>query len=276
MSWPARGTQAFDLAGYTFAVTWDSAAGARAVERLFPSCRIDPALAPPEVYAVTATGAGLQVCRGGHPVAAGDTEAEVAAALDAELANAALEHLVHAVAIHAGAVAREGRALLLPGAGGSGKTTLTAALSLAGLQPLCDDIVLLDPAGGRARALPRNFLIKGASARWVAARLAGAEAYALGGELYSIPREALGQPVDAAAVAWIVFPTFAPGLPARLAPVGPLEAMRRLLPLTCLPHQDLFGVVGMVREARVFELPYRSHEEAVALLLALVRGEPPG
>jgi len=53
--------------------------------------------------------------------------------------------------VHAGAVARKGQALLLPGSSGAGKTTLTYALAARGWQTLTDDVLALgaepdDPA----------------------------------------------------------------------------------------------------------------------------------
>ncbi|HEY7021446.1 MAG TPA: hypothetical protein VH349_10045 [Ktedonobacterales bacterium] len=50
--------------------------------------------------------------------------------------------------VHAGAVAREGVALLLPGVSGAGKTTLTYALAARGWRTLTDDLLPLDAAPG--------------------------------------------------------------------------------------------------------------------------------
>jgi hypothetical protein len=60
--------------------------------------------------------------------------------------------------IHAGAVVRDGQALLLPGVSGAGKTTLTYALAARGWQTLSDDLLALDAAHtetpGALAALP--------------------------------------------------------------------------------------------------------------------------
>lgn len=53
----------------------------------------------------------------------------------------------HALFVHAGAVAVDGRALLLPGVSGAGKTTLVGALLRAGASYLSDDYAVLDPEG---------------------------------------------------------------------------------------------------------------------------------
>lgn len=55
--------------------------------------------------------------------------------------------------VHAACVGAGGRGALLAGAGGSGKSTTTAACVLAGMQTTGDDFVLTDPGGGAAHAL---------------------------------------------------------------------------------------------------------------------------
>jgi hypothetical protein len=64
-------------------------------------------------------------------------------ALRAALASGAEEH----VFIHAGAVARAGRAIVLPGRSWSGKSTLVAALVRAGADYLSDEYAVLDSNG---------------------------------------------------------------------------------------------------------------------------------
>jgi HprK-related kinase A len=56
--------------------------------------------------------------------------------------------LNHLLLFHAGVVERHGRALVLPATPGSGKSTLTAALSLRGWRMLSDEFGVLDMASG--------------------------------------------------------------------------------------------------------------------------------
>jgi hypothetical protein len=57
--------------------------------------------------------------------------------------------------IHAGAVARKGQALLLPGVSGAGKTTLTYALAARGWRTLTDDLLATSASpDGETLALP--------------------------------------------------------------------------------------------------------------------------
>jgi HprK-related kinase A len=65
--------------------------------------------------------------------------------------------------LHAGAVERDGFALLLPAMPGSGKSTLTAALSQRGWRLLSDEFGAYDPAAGVFRAMLKPVALKNTS-----------------------------------------------------------------------------------------------------------------
>ncbi len=65
--------------------------------------------------------------------------------------------------LHAGAVERDGLALLLPAMPGSGKSTLTAALSLRGWRLLSDEFGAFNPDSGTFRALLKPVALKNQS-----------------------------------------------------------------------------------------------------------------
>ena len=69
------------------------------------------------------------------------------------------EHAVDRVFVHAGVVAFDGRALLLPGRSAAGKTTLTAALLKAGAAYGSDEYAVLTP-DGRVCPYPRRLEIR--------------------------------------------------------------------------------------------------------------------
>jgi HprK-related kinase A len=62
--------------------------------------------------------------------------------------------------LHASAVERDGKALLMTGMSGAGKSTLAALLMAAGWRLMGDEFALLDPATGRIHGFPRLISLK--------------------------------------------------------------------------------------------------------------------
>jgi HprK-related kinase A len=62
--------------------------------------------------------------------------------------------------LHASAVERDGKALLMTGESGAGKSTLAALLMTRGWRLLGDEFVLLDPAAGMVHGFPRLISLK--------------------------------------------------------------------------------------------------------------------
>lgn len=85
--------------------------------------------------------------------------------LDAQLRAVIAVAAPERIFVHAGVVARNGIALLLPGPSFAGKSTLTAALVKAGADYLSDEFAVLD-AQGRVHPYPRPLSIRGASDRY--------------------------------------------------------------------------------------------------------------
>lgn len=71
--------------------------------------------------------------------------------------------LNHLLLLHAGAVERDGLALVLPAMPGSGKSTLTAALSQRGWRLLSDEFGAFDPEAGTFRAMLKPIALKNQS-----------------------------------------------------------------------------------------------------------------
>jgi hypothetical protein len=123
---------------------------------LWPAVRsvLPPAAAPCDPGAVNArfaigeTGDGaFDVALNDQPIATG-LELEVAlGVLDAQVRALVAANAHEWVFVHAGAVAADQRALLLPGASFTGKTTLVAALVRAGAAYYSDEFAVLDDDG---------------------------------------------------------------------------------------------------------------------------------
>ena len=73
--------------------------------------------------------------------------------------------------LHASAVARDGRALIMSGESGSGKSTLAALLGEGEWRLMGDEFTLIEPVSGDALAFPRAVSLKNEAIAAVAARV---------------------------------------------------------------------------------------------------------
>ena len=133
--------------------------------------------------------------------------------------------------LHAAVVERDGRALVMPGFPGAGKSTLCAALThIESWRLLSDELALLDPATNRLYAHPRPISVKNASIELVRA-FPGARV----GPVYedtrkgtishlACPSDSLARAATPAQAAWVVFPRFVAGSELTLEPVSRTEA----------------------------------------------------
>lgn len=72
-------------------------------------------------------------------------------------------HAQHYLMLHAAVLERHGKAVILPGDPGAGKSTLTAALALSGWRLLSDEITLIDRDDGLITPLARPVSLKNQS-----------------------------------------------------------------------------------------------------------------
>lgn len=157
------------------------------------------------------------------------------ALLAAEMAmnlQLALGHRRHLL-LHASAVERDGRALVMTGDSGAGKSTLATMLASRGWRFMGDEFVLIDPTTGHAFAMPRlvslkNEAIGEAARRWPAARFGPQMVGTPKGTIcHLVPDAAAVAAMDRAAVpALLLFPRF--GHARGVTPVAPGEAFVRL------------------------------------------------
>ena len=135
--------------------------------------------------------------------------------------------------LHASAVERNGRAVLMTGISGAGKSTLAALLMARGWRLMGDEFVLIDPATGLAHGFPRLISLKNQA---IAVARAALPEGRFGPLLAGTPKGDIRHLVpDARAIAamavpaepaLLLFPRF--GLAAAERPVPPSEAFVRL------------------------------------------------
>ena len=141
-------------------------------------------------------------------------------------------HAHHYLMLHAAVLEKNGRAVVLPGDPGAGKSTLTAALMLSGWRLLSDEIALVDRDDGLLVGLARPVSLKNASIdvirRAFPDAVIGAPAFDThkGTVAHVRPSaDSVARVGEKARPAWVVFPRWREGSPARLSPHSRADAL---------------------------------------------------
>ena len=141
-------------------------------------------------------------------------------------------HAHHYLMLHAAVLEKNGRAVVLPGDPGAGKSTLTAALMLSGWRLLSDEITLVDRDDGLLVGLARPVSLKNASIdiiqRAFPDAVIGAPAYDThkGTVAHLKPSaDSVARVGEKARPAWVVFPRWREGSTARLSPHSRADAL---------------------------------------------------
>ena len=141
-------------------------------------------------------------------------------------------HAHHYLMLHAAVLEKNGRAVVLPGDPGAGKSTLTAALMLSGWRLLSDEITLVDRDDGLLVGLARPVSLKNASIdiiqRAFPDAVIGAPAYDThkGTVAHLKPSaDSVARVGEKARPAWVVFPRWREGSTACLSPHSRADAL---------------------------------------------------
>ena len=195
--------------------------------------------------------------------------------------NLVLAMRAHAfLLLHAAALERGGRALLLPAAPGHGKTTLAVALAHRGWRLFSDEFGLLRPGGSQLIPAPRPMPLKNESISVIRefapdAVFGPTIPETRKGTIAHVrpPADSVDRVHETAAVRWIVFPRWQSGAALRLSP------MTRELGLITLAgnafNYELLGDDGfatlcrVLDSARCFSLVYSDLEQAIGALTSL-------
>jgi hypothetical protein len=136
------------------------------------------------------------------------------------------------LAVHAGAVARDGRALLFAGPSGSGKSTCSLACARAGFDFLADDFVVCDPLDGfRSHAVYASAAL---DAGGLARLDAGVPAATGDKVLVTAGQSAMPRVMPSALPAALVLPRIAGANRTTLRRASAADALARLAPRSIL------------------------------------------
>jgi HprK-related kinase A len=177
--------------------------------------------------------------------------------------------------LHASAVAKDGRALIMSGESGSGKSTLAALLGEGDWRLMGDEFTLIDPASGDALAFPRAVSLKNEAIAAVAvqvdtSRLGPLMAGTPKGDIrHLIPRaNAIAHMHEPVRPALLLFPRF--GGAAAIEPMGEGEAFVRLTEAStnyvALGETGFAALTRLVRETPAFGVSYPDSAIGIALV----------
>lgn len=160
----------------------------------------------------------------GRPVAEPVRGSDLFVTLAADINRRAIASRPDRLVLHAGAVSVGGRAIILPGRSGAGKTTLTAALMAVGCDYLTDEAVSIDLETSEVEPYAKPLSLDEAAC----------EALGLDAGQWSargvVPPSYLrrSSPAVSARAAVIVFPQFEPTAKASMQPLARAEALVEL------------------------------------------------
>ncbi len=192
----------------------------------------------------------------------------------ATLRNEVVVRLVRArpdlVWLHAGAVAWRGRAVLVSGRSGRGKSTVVTALGRLGWHFFSDDVTPWDPQAGMVWPFPQTPMFRVNPGREVPAE----NVAELGKVVADLGPAGLGRaplPVSA-----LIFPQYSPAQAAGLLPcsggAAALELLQNCLNFSVSREQTFHHLCNLVKPLPAYHLRFRDGDEAARLLAAAQAG----
>lgn len=160
--------------------------------------------------------------------------------------------------LHSAVVERDGRALVLCGRPGAGKSTLCAALALSGWRLFSDEVALIRPGTREIHAAPRPISLKEGSIdvlRQLAPdhpmgpKMAGTRKGTVAH--LEAPADAIARAEEPAEARWIVFPRWKAGASTTLTPLGRARAFLEAADNAF--NYSLLGEVGFTSLAEVVD-----------------------
>jgi hypothetical protein len=206
---------------------------------------------------------------------------ELAVILKGQLLTEVLEHGVYELALHAAALFRNERIVLLCGSPGAGKTTLTLASVHAGFGFAADDVTLLD-SRGYGVGLPFAPAVKAGAWSLLAEYCPDLDAVPVFRRSdhkrvrFVVPKQVVPISASPLPVGCVVLLRRSCGSKACLEPVDATSALRGLLNGAFAPGRELSGtafdvLTQVVGSAEAYRLTYSRLHDAVELITKACR-----
>ncbi|RMG34769.1 MAG: HprK-related kinase A [Gammaproteobacteria bacterium] len=194
-------------------------------------------------------------------------------------------HAHQFIMLHAAVVEKNGRALVLPGEPGAGKSTLCAALMLEGWRLLSDEITLIRPGTREAWPLCRPASLKNASIELIRARYPEAvlgpvvDATSKGRVTHLKPApDSIERMEVPAPITWFVFPRYDSASETNLIPRSRadsfLDVARNAFNYSHHGERGFSTVQQILSHAACYSLHYSDLDEALSVLDSLPPPEP--
>lgn len=176
--------------------------------------------------------------------------------------------------VHAASLARDGRAVIMPGKPGAGKSTLCTALAHRGWRLMSDEFALIRPVDGLIVPLTRPISLKNQSIDVVRGFVADAPMDTVWSDTRKgsvahmrPPADCVALACDPATPAWIVFPRWRTGTAPRFEPMLKSHALLQLAD-NCMNYsiQGRRGfnlVADVVEQSVCHTFEYESLDDAV-------------
>lgn len=179
------------------------------------------------------------------------------------------------IALHAAAVARNGRVVLIPGQSGAGKSSLAAWLFDKGFDYLTDELVVL-ASDGAVEGLARALILKPDADEIVGgfSRIAPLRRMQAGANLIVRPQFD-AQQAGPVRCGLIVFPAFSPGAPIAIQPITAAQACIRLMGCNVNARNLADGgfaiLSDLARRVAAVEVRYGSFEQLEGVVDVLAK-----
>jgi hypothetical protein len=198
--------------------------------------------------------------------------------LEWHLNNSALANLDNYLQIHAGAITKNSKGIILPACANGGKTTLILGLLMRGFKYLSDEVALVDPKTCRISPFPKNLCLKEGSFKLFDPSRLGTQYHVRPskGALFfinpnQIAPDVTGCPCEAA---FLIFPYFDTSKSVQLKKIRKPEALlnmtKLLLNIPYFQEEWLDVLVGLTRGAECYSISVNSLPDTVELISHLV------